>query len=54
MARNEGSLGVSITVTDVNEGPEITGPGQPHGVKRVSTKYWTPTAPLTRRMPPPK
>ena len=23
----EGSLGVSITVTDVNEGPEITGPG---------------------------
>ena len=24
---NEGSLGVSITVTDVNEGPEITGPG---------------------------
>ena len=46
---NEGTLDVTITVTDVNEGPEVTGQATRTVSRRTLTRSWPPTPPPIRR-----
>ena len=55
-AFNSGGLDVVVTVTDVNEGPEVAGPPRTSPSPRTNspTRSWPPTPPPTprTRLPP--